>query len=283
MLFSGLLWLLVILGAIAAGLAAMAFVARRMGYGNGGYGPEGEPDPIVDNEPKHHGPRKSVPLKLHLPDFRGLRLGDFRNDGRALRDFGELVTVATLAAEGWKKLPSKLQGGHGLDVLVVREVRGAGGYEARAIEVKTNKATFNPDTMSDARVKAALGHLHDIGAFDGGTLEHLLQGVDNGPPYFRKELWRHQLDTGVTTVSDLDERGHKISSQLRTSTHLMDALYQMIKQLDHNADYVDRKPVDAPIAEEVVLASVARRAKTTKRSLFAVYTRAFAAKPKRRA
>lgn len=282
MLFSGLIWLLVILAAAAVALGAMVFAARRMGYGNGGDEPFDEPDPNIVHEPKHSGPRKSVPIKLHLHDFRGLRLADFRNDGRALRDFGELVTVATLAAEGWKKLPSKLQGGQGLDVLVVREVRGAGGYEARAIEVKTNKATYNPDTMSDARVKAALGHLHDIGAFDAATLEHLLDGVDNGPPYFRKEVWRHQLDTGVTTVSDLDEDGRKVSSQLRSSAHLMDALYQMIKQLDHNADYVDRKPVDAPVAEEVVLAS-ARRVKPAKRSLFAVYTRAFAAKPKRRA
>jgi hypothetical protein len=271
-----LILLLVILGGVAAVLVALA---RRS---NGGR--SGVTDDLDDAQPPppDNRPKKSVPLKLSLHEFRGLRLNDFRNDGRALRDFSELVTVATLAAEGWKKLPSKLQGGQGLDVLVVRDVRGAGGYEARAIEVKTNNASFNPATMSDARVQAALGHLHDIGAFDGATLEQLLSGLQNGPPYFRKEIWRHHLDTGVTTVSELDEHGHKIASQLRSSAHLMDALYQMIKQLDHNADYVDRKPVDAPIAEEVVMAS-ARRLKPVKRSFFGAYTRAFTAKPKRRA
>src|SRR6185436_1185966 len=127
-----------------------------------------------DGSPGHqHGPKKSVPLKLSLRDFHGLRPSDFRNDGRAQRDFGELVTVTMLAAEGWRKLPSKLQGGQGLDLLFVRHVHGAGGYEARAIEVKTNKTTYNPATMSDERVQAALGHLHDIGAFDTATFEQL--------------------------------------------------------------------------------------------------------------
>ena len=276
---TGLIWLMVILGMIAMALGAMVFAARRFSNEDGGdaAGP-------ADTTPKHQpapGPKKSVPLKLSLRDFRGLRLADFRNDGRALRDFGELVTVATLAAEGWKKLPSKLQGGQGLDLLLVREVRGAGGYEARAIEVKTNKATYNPATMSDARVQAALGHLHDIGAFDTATFEQLNRGVEQGPPFFRKEVWRHQLDSGVTTVSDLDADGNKTAAQLRSSAHLMDALFQMIKQLDRNADYVDRPSVEAPQGEEVVLAG-ARRPKPA-RSFLSIYTRAFAAKPKRRA
>jgi hypothetical protein len=274
------------LTAVAIALAAVMFVARRMGYGNGENIDDDSVEPgqnaSSDQTPKQGAPKKSVPLKLSLRDFRGLRLADFRNDGRALRDFGELVTAATLAAEGWKKLPSKLQGGQGLDLLVVREVRGAGGYEARAIEVKTNKDAYNPATMSDARVQAALGHLHDIGAFETATFEQLHRGVEQGPPFFRKEVWRHQLDSGVTTVWDLDEDGNKTTSQLRSSAHLMDALFQMIKQLDRHADYVDRPPIEAPLGEEVVLAS-ARRSKPIKRSFLSAYTRAFTAKPKRRA
>ena len=290
-MISGLIWLLVALVAVAIVLGIVVFVARRFGYGDiddepsnpapdeGGSGDHDAPSGSGENSRPQ--PAKSVPLKLSLRDFRGLKLADFRNDGRALRDFGELVTVATLAAEGWKKLPSKLQGGQGLDVLVVREVRGAGGFEARAIEVKTNNTSYNPATMSDERVRSALGHLHDIGAFDEATFEELHRGVVRGPPFFRKEVWRHQLDSGVTAVWELGPDGRKTTSHLRSSAQLMDALYQMIKQLDRNADYVDRPPVETPPGEEIVLMG-ARRSKRTE-SFMRSYTRALAFRPKRRA
>ncbi len=134
--------------------------------------------------------------------------------------------------------------------------------------------------MSDERVQSALGRLHDIGAFDEATFGELYRGVMQGPPYFRKEVWRHQLDSGVTTIWDLDESGRKTTSQLRSSAHLMDALFQMIKQLDRNADYVDRPPVETP-AEEISLVG-SRGAKHTE-SFMRSYSRAFAFRPKRRA
>lgn len=288
-LIPGLIWLMVGLSALAIGLGVIVFAARRS-RANGDTslakrpGPpnDGKPAQPVDPKPvqRPQESTKPVPLKLSLRDFRGLRPADFRNDGRALRDFGELVTVATLAAEGWKKLPSKIQGGQGLDLLVVREVRGAGGFEARAIEVKTNNASYNPATMSDERLQSALCRLHDIGAFDEATFEELYRGVLQGPPYFRKEVWRHQLDSGVTTIWDLDESGRKTTSQLRSSAHLMDALFQMIKQFDRNADYVDRPPVEAPV-EEISL--VAPRGSKRTGSFIHGYGRAFAFRPKRRA
>lgn len=291
-LIPGLIWLMVGLSAVAIALGVMVFSARRLGVNGNGAPSHVKPrpsGPANDDKPAHrpghkpasHPNAKPGPLKLSLRDFRGLRLADFRNDGRALRDFGELVTVATLAAEGWKKLPSGIQGGQGLDLLVVREVRGAGGFEARAIEVKTNNASYSPTTMSDERVQSALGHLHDIGAFDEATFGELYRGVVQGPPYFRKELWRHQLDSGVTTIWDLDEAGGKTTSQLRSSAHLMDALFQMIKQLDRNADYVDRPPVETTQAEEISL--VGSRGSKRTESFMGSYSRAFAFRPKRRA
>ncbi len=290
-LIPGLIWLMVGLSAVAIALGVMVFAARRMGANGDGSssntkpaGPANDdksarrPDPKPARRPQANS--KPAPLKLSLREFRGLRLADFRDDGRALRDFGELVTVATLAAEGWKKLPSKIQGGQGLDLLLVREVRGAGGFEARAIEMKTNNAAYDPAAMSDERVQSALGHLHDIGAFDEATFEELYRGVMQGPPYFRKEVWRHQLDSGVTTIWDLDEGGRKTTSQLRSSAHLMDALFQMIKQLDRNADYVDRPPVVTP-AEEISL--MGSRGAKRRVSFMRGYGRAFAFTPKRRA
>lgn len=264
-------------------LGAIVFAVRRRRVDGEGSMPVHRPasdgkSPI--DEPPRPLNVKPTPLKLSLRDFRGLRLADFRNDGRALRDFGELVTVATLAAEGWKKLPSKIQGGRGLDVLVGREVRGAGGFEARAIEVKTNNASYNHESMSDERVRSALGHLHDIGAFDEATFTELHRGVTQGPPYFLKEVWRHQLDSGVTTIWDLDENGRKTTSHLRSSAHLMDALFQLIKQLDRNADYVDRPSIETPVEETSLLGS--RRSRRT-RSFMGAYGRVFGFKPRRRA
>jgi hypothetical protein len=238
-----------------------------------------EPEPPFP-EPEPRSRRESAPLDLCLPEFRGFRLADFHNNAHTMRDFGDLLTVAMLAGEDWIKVPSKPQGGHGIDVLVVREVEG--GYKARAIEVKVNNAPYNPATMSDDRLRAALGHLFDVGAFDDCTFDGLVNGLEQGPPFFHKELWRHNLHTGQTTVWDLDEDGEKTDSRSRSSAVLMDALFQVLKQFDRHADYVDRTGVDAPIAEAAVLAST-RRAKPVKRSFFGVYGRAFASKPKRRA
>jgi len=277
-LITSLIWLLVGLGALAVALGVMVFAARRMEAA--GYGDDDDDDAHLAQQPARP-PRggKTTPLKVTAPEFRPLRLADFHNDSRVLRDFGELVTVAALAADGWKKLPSRLQGGQGLDVLFVRDVKGLGGFEARAIEVKTNDTAYNPQTMSDERVAAALGRLHDIGAFDAATLEELLRGLWQGPPYFRKEVWRHQLDSGETTIFELDEAGNKMSAQPRPSAHLMDALFQMIKQFDRNAGYVDRPVVEAP-PEEVVHAAV-RRPKRGPHPLLKAYTRTFAFRPKR--
>jgi hypothetical protein len=280
LLITVLVWLLVGLGALAVALGVMVFAARRMGV-NGGYDHDDEED--RPHRP-HRPPRgeNASPLRLSPRDFRGLRPADFHNDGRAIRDFGELVTVAALAADGWKKIPSRLQGGQGLDLLFVRELKEA-GYEALAVEVKTNTTVHTPESMSDENVAAALGRLHDAGAFDGASLEELLRGLWQGPPYFRKELWRHQLDNGETTIFELDETGQKVGSEKGDTLPLMDALFQVIKQFDRKADYVDRPVVEAPPEEAVYASAAPRRAKHKHQETFLqAYARAWSFPPKRR-
>ena len=89
-----LIWVIVILSAAAAVLGAMMFAARRL---DGIDEPSDSADIGQDAAPIT-APRlkSSVPLKLSLRDFRGLRPADFRNDARAMRDFGELVDVVRL-------------------------------------------------------------------------------------------------------------------------------------------------------------------------------------------
>jgi hypothetical protein len=147
--------------------------------------------------------------------------------------------------------------------------------------VRTNNISYNPETMSDERIASALARLHDIGAFDTTTLDELLRGLWQGPPVFRKEVWHHQLDSGVSTVMDVDEAGRRTTSHLHDSADLMDALYQVIKQFDRKADYVDRPAVEAPPSDEIVHAAI-RRTKQS-RSFMSAYSRAFAFRPKRRA
>jgi hypothetical protein len=284
-LIPALIWLLVGLTAVAVALGVMVFAARRMGV-NGDDGPAHNPPPSPpDGNHEPHRPKrpppggKATPLNISLVEFRGLRPADFRNDSRAVRDFGEMITAATLAVDGWKKLPSKLKGGQGLDILVVRDLEDGTGFEARAIEVKTNVPTHNPGTMSDERVAAAIAHLHRAGALDAPTSEELIRGVMHGPPYFRKQLWHHQLVSGVTTIWELDEDGKKTSSQLLSSAHLMDALFQLLKQFDRNADDFDRHPGEPTQIEEVY---AARRAASTYAGMNA-YSRTYAFRPKRRA
>lgn len=190
-------------------------------------------------------PAKPTPLQLRVEDRPDLRVSHFTSTS-AEEDFGGLLTDVVLTSEGWKKLESKFAGG-GIDGLYVREVRGGGGFEALAVDTKTNEAAFDPDAMSDTKLERDLSALYAHGAF-GKTLNEavaneLIRGLRNGPPFFRKELWRHNLSNGMTAITQLGPKGEQKASTLRSHARLVTGSYIALKQIDRAAVYVGEKSV----------------------------------------
>ena len=189
-------------------------------------------------------PSKPAPLQLRLQDAPRLAIEHFNDGARAEGDFGEVLTAVKLAADGWKQLPSKILGGRGIAGLFVRELREGGGFEALATETKTNTMPYQPSSMSDAKLAADIGELGAGEAFAKSIADELVRGLRQGPSFFRKELWRHDLSSGLTTVTELGRDGEKGRAVTRSSARLMSALYLSLSQFDRNSVYVGRKPVD---------------------------------------
>jgi hypothetical protein len=155
-----------------------------------------------------------------------------------------MLTAVMAAFDGWKQLPSKMQGGRGIDGLFVRELRGGGGFEALCVETKTNNAAYDPTCMTDAKLTADIGEIYAGGRISKHVAEELTRGVRQGPSFLRKELWRHDLSNGLTTISDLGRNGEKGKAITRSCARLMSALFTSLEQLDRSSIYVGRKPVD---------------------------------------
>lgn len=211
--------------------------------------PGEEPPPKRPPEEKRQPARpapaaKPTPLQLRLTDAPDLRLSDFRGDLRLEADFGELLTSAYLGAQGWKQLPSKAHGGRGIDGIFVRELRGGGGYECLAVEGKTNGASYSPAAMTDEKLAADIESLYELGALTKTEADELLRALAEGPSFFRKELWRHDLSSGLTTITELGRKGEKGKSVTRSNARLMSAMFLALEQFDRGALYLGDRPVD---------------------------------------
>jgi hypothetical protein len=209
--------------------------------------PDEEPpqrQPEDKRPPKPVPSAKPTPLQLRVEDRPDLRLADFRGDLGLEGDFGELLTSAYLSSQGWKQLQSKVHGGQGIDGIFVRELRGGGGFECLAVEGKTNGASYSSTSMSDEKLEADIARLYELGALTKTEADELLRALAEGPSFFRKELWRHDLSSGLTTVTELGRKGEKGKSVTRSNARLMSAMYLALEQFDRGALYLGDRPVD---------------------------------------
>jgi hypothetical protein len=202
------------------------------------------PAPAPVSQPKP--PPKPTPLQLRVVDAPDLRLSHFRGDLDVQNDFCDLLSGVLLASQGWKKLQSKFFGNRGIDGLFVREVRGGGGYECLAIESRANGSPYDPATMADTKIAADIVQLYELGALPKPMADELLRGLDQGPSFFRKELWRHDLSGGLSTISELGRKGEKGRSVTRSHARLISALFLSLEHFDRGSVYLGQQPVDDP-------------------------------------
>mgnify|MGYP000184200039 CR=1 FL=1 len=218
--------------------------ARQVTPGSPLHPPPASETPQKPKAPQPRPPAKPTPLQLSLSDPPDLSLADFQGDNNIQGDFGEVMTAVVLGAQGWKQLPSKLQGRRGIDGLFVREVRGGGGYECLATETKTNSGGYEPKSMTDEKLAADIAALYEVGALSKTNADELLRALDQGASFFRKELWRHDLSNGMTTINELGRKGEKGRSVTRSNARLMAALHMSLERFDRRSVYLGRPPVD---------------------------------------
>lgn len=202
-----------------------------------------KPAPTPKEPAKPAQPAKPSPLQLTFKDRPDLKAADFPRHG-ALSDFGEMLTNLILSQDGWKKLPSKFVSGAGIGGLFAREVRGGGGFEILAVETRTNNAVFDAAALSDIKLARDISELYDAGAINKAMADELIRGLTNGAPFFRKEFWRHDLGSGVTTITPVAQGGEQRAGTSRSYARLMAAAYMSLTQMDRDAIYIGQKGVD---------------------------------------
>ncbi len=200
------------------------------------------PKPTPPTEPK--APPKPSPLQVKFSDPPDLKLSHFKGDTRIQNDFADLMTSTVLSSQGWKQMPSRYHRDRGIGGLFLREVRGGGGYECLAVESASNGTTYDPASMADTKLAADIAQLYELGAFSKQTADELMRGLHQGSSFFRKELWRHDLSSGLTTISELGRKGEKGRSLTRSNARLMAALYLALASFDRDAVYLGQAPLE---------------------------------------
>lgn len=173
-----------------------------------------------------------------LPPFRPITPAAFvsSHDQGA---FGEALSFAMMAAEGWRPVNGKPgTGPQGIDGVFVRD--GEAGLEACLIETKTNASRYTPRQMADAKLAEDLTRLYltcgdaELGALYAGLYKALMAGE----PWVSKQLWRHHLARGVTEQVMLNRAGETEGAVTLVRSHVqMKALAAGVDELDRGRRY----------------------------------------------
>lgn len=150
---------------------------------------------------------RARPLALPVKDTRPAVHPPFEN-GNTTGYFGEMLTSILLARDGWKQLETHLPGGQGLDGVFVRE-KGR-GFEVLLVETKTTQTgadNYKPAQMSDAYVRAQLDRFAPLHPDGNAIVGAIFKAMARRSRFLRKELWRHDLDTGETLIRPLGQDG----------------------------------------------------------------------------
>lgn len=160
---------------------------------------------------------REVPAEKLRPKTSGFprrdRVGDsgyeieFR-DSVAKGNFGDSLTGIRLTAQGYGEEVSKIDGTHGIDGVYTRYANNGNLQEVLIVENKVDSGVLDPGQMTDTWIDEKVEKLIASGDSDMGHIGTLIQ---KNPSLVRKQLWRHHLASGETTVSRLDPEAKETS------------------------------------------------------------------------
>lgn len=168
---------------------------------------------------------------------------------------GEAMTAILMAVDGWKEIPAFYDNYKGIDGLFVRSLEF--GAEAVIIESKTNTSTLSKTKhgrqMSDCWVADRLEQSYVVGVLPEKYADSIMQAHKHNSLFLRKELWSHDLRTGITTVSALDADANITSSRTnpadlddeaarRQHYRFMETVTMAFNRFDWKSHYLTLKP-----------------------------------------
>jgi hypothetical protein len=125
---------------------------------------------------------------------------------------GDRLTALRLTGQGYEKLKSKHNSVHGIDGVYVRRSLNGEVAEIRLVESKVDSGMLNPGPpaqMSDAWIRRACQKMIANGdPQTADTAQLVLEHLES--PRLKRELWHHDLSTGITSVSAVDVSGHPL-------------------------------------------------------------------------
>lgn len=124
--------------------------------------------------------------------------------------FGDWLTARRMGVKRYTKLPSKIDKSHGLDGVYARYSNG-NLQEVLIVENKVDGGKLKPRQMTDEWITKQVDKMIDHADEKVRRTGELIR---SSPDLVRKELWHHDLDDGVTTISSLDAKAGKISNRV---------------------------------------------------------------------
>lgn len=167
------------------------------------------------------------------PAFTGIYPAHFQSS-HDQGAFGEALTFAIMAAQGWRPVNGKPGAGpQGIDGIFWK--RGGQGWAALLIETKTNTSGYRPVSMSNDKLIADLDRLY-LTAGEASlrrVYEAISKGLQSGDERVSKQLWRHQLGAGRTVIDTLGPQGETTGARRHDAAHIaMEGLMAGIGELD---------------------------------------------------
>lgn len=146
------------------------------------------------------------------PQIRNTKIGKiiFRNPITKGR-FGERLTAKRLTGMGFIKIKSKYDSLHGIDGVYIKINKGKID-EIIIAESKVDGAILNvgpPKQMSDEWIIDRCHKLLSSGDPDAKqTARLVLDTMQDNPNIIKKQLWKHDLESGKTIVHNLDNKAN---------------------------------------------------------------------------
>lgn len=129
-------------------------------------------------------------------------------DTHAIGRLGDALTVKRLTALGYSKLNSKYTQIHGIDGIYLLQNDSNEIVELLIVENKVDTGRLGAGAMSDEWVLNRTYKMINSGdekVIAVGKL--ILELLEKNPSAVKKQLWHHDLETGITTVKEINANG----------------------------------------------------------------------------
>ena len=172
---------------------------------------------ITDDVPIPRG-KSAYPQRVRVADSD--YVVDFPNPHSKGR-LGDALTARRLTGAKYRKLTSKLDEIHGIDGVYVRYDGIGIPQEILIVENKVDSANLAPGQMTDEWISTSLRKMLD---HPDESVRQTAELIQSNPNVVRKELWHHDLKSGITTIYSLDDIANRtplrkeqfIGKQVRT-------------------------------------------------------------------